>query len=316
MATNALPRSAAMGKGGVLSGGGALLRRALGREKMQKNAHRRHGAKKCGKKSACMDLIGLVSGGKDSVYNLLEATRLGHRTVCLANLRPAPGAPDELDSWMYQTVGWNAVPVLARALALPLVCRATSGKALHTGLAYPASSAGGGDEVEDLYALLREAAAAHPSARGVAVGAILSSYQRARVEAVCARLRLVPVALLWQREQGALLDDMLRSGLRAVLVKVASHGLTPAGHLGRDLRDLRGALRALHHSHGLNVCGEGGEYETLTLDSPLHAAGRVELARVAVGAERGGGGGAHRRGDEAVRDSAWPGVARRDLAGA
>ena len=40
-----------------------------------------------------MDLIGLVSGGKDSIYALLEAVRLGHRIACVANLYPA-GAAD------------------------------------------------------------------------------------------------------------------------------------------------------------------------------------------------------------------------------
>jgi diphthine-ammonia ligase len=234
-----------------------------------------------------MHLIALLSGGKDSVYNAIEATRLGHTIVCAANLHPPQGGPDELDSWMYQTVGWNAVPLVAAALGVPLIRRATSGSAVHTGLAYPAAAAPG-DEVEDLFALLRDAAAAHPTARGVAVGAILSGYQRARVEAVCARLRLVPVALLWAREQRALLKDMVRSSLRAALVKVAAHGLTARTHLGRDVAALRRALRALAGSHGLNACGEGGEYETLALDSPLHARGAVELTEVRVVEQRGG----------------------------
>lgn len=236
-----------------------------------------------------MQLIALLSGGKDSVYNVLEAVRLGHTIACAANLHPGAGCGDELDSWMYQTVGWNAVPLIAGALGVPLIRRATSGAALHTGLGYPpARAADPRDEVEDLFALLRDAAAAHPEARGVAVGAILSGYQRARVEAVCARLRLVPVALLWAREQRALLADMARSGLRAALVKVAAHGLTAAAHLGRDVGALRASLNALHASHGLNVCGEGGEYETLALDSPLHVRGTVELTRMTAVEARGG----------------------------
>ena len=68
-----------------------------------------------------------------------------------------------------------------------------------------------GDEVEDLFLLLQDVLAAHPCIRGVAVGAILSSYQRVRVEAVCARLGLTSVAYLWQRNQDELLQEMVCS---------------------------------------------------------------------------------------------------------
>jgi len=243
-----------------------------------------------------MDLVGLVSGGKDSVYNMLEAVRLGHRVVCLANLHPGDasgsdgGPPQELDSWMYQTVGWNVVPVLAQAMGLPLHRHVTRGEAVHTGLSYPTTGGGGhGDEVEDLHDLLRAVVAAHPSVRGVAVGAILSSYQRLRVESVCARLGLLPVALLWQREQRGLLEDMSASGLRALLVKVASHGLTAEAHLGREVGALAPSLQRLNRQFGLHICGEGGEYETLTLDSPLHREGTVVVGESRVVASPRGG---------------------------
>ena len=38
-------------------------------------------------------------------------------------------------------------------------------------------------------------------AEAVSVGAILSDYQRVRVEGVCARLNLVSLAFLWRRDQ-------------------------------------------------------------------------------------------------------------------
>jgi diphthine-ammonia ligase len=242
-----------------------------------------------------MDLVGLVSGGKDSLFNLLAATRLGHRVVCLANLHPAPpaaagdagdaAAPEELDSFMFQTVGHTTIGAVAECMGLPLVRRATAGHSAHRGLHYPADAAAAAaagaapaavvDEVEDLHALLADVVARHPSVRGVGVGAILSSYQRLRVEAVCARLGLVPVALLWQRRQGGLLRDMVDAGLDAVLVKVASLGLSPR-MLGVPLGQLQPQLHGLHARFGLNVCGEGGEYETITRYCPgLYSHGRL-----------------------------------------
>lgn len=35
-----------------------------------------------------MDYVGLVSGGKDSIYNLMQCNAHGHNLVCLANLHP------------------------------------------------------------------------------------------------------------------------------------------------------------------------------------------------------------------------------------
>ena len=40
----------------------------------------------------------------------------------------------------------------------------------------------------------------------------------------CERLGLTSLALLWRREQGALLEDMIAGGVNAVLVKVACIG--------------------------------------------------------------------------------------------
>lgn len=35
------------------------------------------------------------------------------------------------------------------------------------------------------------------------------------------------------------------------------------------IRDLKQYLLGINEKYGVNVCGEGGEYETLTVDCPL-----------------------------------------------
>jgi enamine deaminase RidA (YjgF/YER057c/UK114 family) len=82
----------------------------------------------------------------------------------------------------------------------------------------------------------------------------------------------VPIAFLWQRDQPQLLQDMLSADIDAVLVKVASMGLRPR-MLGRTLRELLPALRKTSSEAGLNICGEGGEYESLVLRCPLFRPG-------------------------------------------
>lgn len=59
---------------------------------------------------------------------------------------------DELDSYMYQTVGHHAIDLYAEAMALPLYRRTIRGKSMDTGPVYTKCE---GDEVEDLYELLK-----------------------------------------------------------------------------------------------------------------------------------------------------------------
>ena len=112
-------------------------------------------------------------------------------------------------------------------------------------------------------------------------GAILSTYQRTRVETCCQRLQLTsPRGCLWQRPQRQLLKDMSRSGLKAIVVKTATLGLEPED-LGLQLmaRETRSRFDALHDKYAFHVCGEGGEYESLVLDSPRFATKRIVLTK-------------------------------------
>ncbi|CAJ0594085.1 unnamed protein product [Cylicocyclus nassatus] len=210
-----------------------------------------------------MDFVGLVSGGKDSCYNMMCAVNAGHRLVALANLHP--GGRGELDSYMYQSVGSEGVHIIAKAMDLPLYRREITGKPINQDFDYNTTT---GDEVEDLYELLKSVKEHHPSIQGVSAGAILSSYQKLRLENVCRRLNLTPLCFLWERDQEELLQEMISSGLKAVLVKVAAVGLDKT-HLGKSLSEMEPILMRLHAKYGVHPCGEGGEYETYVLDCPL-----------------------------------------------
>ncbi|XP_061102972.1 diphthine--ammonia ligase isoform X1 [Conger conger] len=211
-----------------------------------------------------MKVVALISGGKDSCYNMMQCVAAGHRIVALANLRPKENT-DELDSYMYQTVGHQAIDVYAEAMDLPLYRRTIEGSSLNTGMEYTQRE---GDEVEDLYHLLK-LVQEKEGVEAVSVGAILSDYQRVRVENVCTRLRLQPLAYLWRRDQEALLGEMVSRDVHALIIKVAAFGLDPEKHLGRTLGEMEPYLKQLSKKYGVHVCGEGGEYETFTLDCPL-----------------------------------------------
>lgn len=259
-----------------------------------------------------LNVIGLISGGKDSFYSLLYCIEHGHRLVALANLYPAvedgalpietqlidPEAPIEsfdeqtgeetdLNSFMYQTVGHEVIPLYAAATGLPLYRRQIHGSAVrherdYDYAAIASDSAEGGEETESMLPLLRTVMEKHPEANAVCAGAILSTYQRTRVESVAIRLGLTPLAFLWKypilpsqvamSDEAQLLKDMDVAQLDARIIKVASAGLDE-DHLWLKASSYQGAervkraLRKFGAAQGAAL-GEGGEFETLVVDGP------------------------------------------------
>lgn len=85
----------------------------------------------------------------------------------------------------------------------------------------------------------------------VSSGAILSDYQRNRVESVCQRLGLVSLAYLWRRDQSELLSEMIDEGVDAILIKTAALGLYPLKHCGKTLAQLQPHLEKMV---GIELC--------------------------------------------------------------
>lgn len=239
-----------------------------------------------------MKFVGLVSGGKDSFYAILRAIEQGHELVCCAHLAPARGGDAAREeSFMYQTAGSEVVRrQVEECVGVPCYVREIRGRSENVALVYDTKDDDDddddeavGDEVEDLHRLLQEVLRAQPDVAGVSSGALLSTYQRTRIEHVCARLALASLAFLWRcAPQRAAVDALLDDGgLEAVLVRVACPpGLVPRRHLGASLRALRdgGTLERLQARWRMHPAGEGGEYETLVLDCPrLFKYGRLVL---------------------------------------
>ena len=178
-----------------------------------------------------MEVCALVSGGKDSLFNIKICEELGHSVTCLANLHPQSSQVEELDSFVYQTVGHNLLPILAKAMSLPLVRRAIQGSPVLVESNEYVETAQ--DETEDLYCLLKTVKDQFPTVTAVSVGAIFSDYQRLRVENVASRLGLKVLAFLWRQTQTEIVSRMIAANLDARIVKVASFGLE-AGHVGQE----------------------------------------------------------------------------------
>ncbi|KAI5465873.1 hypothetical protein BGZ63DRAFT_420410 [Mariannaea sp. PMI_226] len=295
-----------------------------------------------------LNVIALISGGKDSFFSLLHCIKHGHRVVALANLFPGPSTTNvsdlltpppslsqqatdisasfslppgleiidpgawaaeavttaryhghgleasekDLNSFMYQTVGHEVLPLYAAATGLPLYRLPITGRAVHHERDYDATDARDSEETESMLPLLRAIMSRHPEVNALSAGAILSTYQRTRVESIAMRLGLVPLAFLWQYtvlpppqdddasnpatgNETQLLTDMANASLEARIIKVASAGLDES-HLWERVSSEHGAervkraLRKFGSSEFAAALGEGGEFETLVVDGPVN----------------------------------------------
>jgi predicted ATP pyrophosphatase (TIGR00289 family) len=191
-----------------------------------------------------MRVAALFSGGKDSTYAARLAEMQSHEVAFLVSMEPA-----RPDSWMFHTINLNLTPLLAEAMGKRLVTAPTSG------------------EKEKELKALRETLSTL-DVDGVVTGALASTYQKSRVDAICQDLGLAHLSPLWGRDPKEVLWEEIAVGMEIILTAVAAAGLDE-GWLGRRLDEKAAReLGRLNERYRLNVCGEGGEYESLVLDAP------------------------------------------------
>lgn len=104
-------------------------------------------------------LFHFVNAERYTVVSLQAVTQMDfqihflfHSVLLIISTFNVAVGSDELDSYMYQTVGHHAVDLYAEAMALPLYRRTIRGRSVDTGRVYTECE---GDEVEDLYELLK-----------------------------------------------------------------------------------------------------------------------------------------------------------------
>lgn len=198
-----------------------------------------------------MRLASLLSGGKDSVYAayLMQQEHQLSYMVSMKTQNP--------DSYMFHTVNIDITRLQAKAWGIPYVGAKTEGVKE--------------EELDDLKETL-----ASLDIDGVITGAIASRYQADRVNKLCDKLGLTHLSPLWAKDREQLLHEMLGSGMKIIFSAVAALGLDQTW-LGEPLTQERIAkLRDLSDRFGVDMCGEGGEYESLVVDAPWFTR-RIEI---------------------------------------
>lgn len=185
----------------------------------------------------------LATGGKDSTLALHHALIEGHEIAYLASMIPL-----REDSWMFHYPNIRMVDLFAEAVEIPLVKAETLGVKE--------------EEVEDLKQLIRKL-----DVDGLVSGGIASNYQKTRVDSICKQLGLKCIAPLWHRDPAEILKEILDLRFEVVITGVYAHGFD-SKWLGRKINaETVEDLVRLNKKYGVSLVGEGGEYETLVLDT-------------------------------------------------
>jgi len=197
----------------------------------------------------------LVSGGKDSALALYRALEEGYQVEYLVTM-----LPQSENSWMFHFPNIHLTDLFAEAAGIPLVKAETAGVKE--------------TELEDLQNLL-----ATLDIEGVVSGAILSQYQKKRIDKICQELNLKSITPLWHEDPKQLLKEIIHLNFHVILVGVYAYGFDQSW-LGRkiDSKTLDD-LNELNKRYQISLVGEGGEYESLVLDAPFFRK-KIQLLKV------------------------------------
>jgi ABC transporter with metal-binding/Fe-S-binding domain ATP-binding protein len=164
---------------------------------------------------------------------------------------------------MFHSVNIHLTRLLAKAWSKPIIEISTRGEKEN--------------ELKDL-----QTALANIPIDGIISGAISSTYQRNRLDTICSTLNIQHFTPLWGNDPEKVLEDEVKAGMEIILSAVAARGLDKSW-LGRRIDDIAvKELKKLSLSFGFNICGEGGEYESLVLTAPW-LKGRLKILRAEIG---------------------------------
>ena len=195
-----------------------------------------------------MKLGVLFSGGKDSCY-AIELASEEHEISCLLTINS-----ENKDSFMFHTPAIEWTEVQAEAMGIGHLFGKTSGNK--------------DSELEDLKDLIKQAISDY-QIEGIVTGAIASVYQATRIQDICADLNLWCFNPLWQSSQTELLLNLISGGYEICITAVAAESLDESW-LGKQITaETISELLSLAKKYRINPAGEGGEFETFVLNSPL-----------------------------------------------
>ena len=196
-----------------------------------------------------MKLASLYSGGKDSNYSIYLASKYNHKITCLISM-----ISKNKDSYMFQTPGNSFLKLQAECLNLPIVEYETEGKKE--------------EELKDLKDAIKKAIKKY-KIEGIVTGAIRSTYQSSRIQKICNELNIYCINPLWQINEEEYLKELIKNKFKIIIISIASYPFTK-DYLGKVIDvHLISKLKEAKKKFSTSLIGEGGEFESFVIDSPL-----------------------------------------------
>jgi len=200
-----------------------------------------------------MEVAVLFSGGKDSCLALYKAMQ-DYEIKCLLTMVSARD-----DSWMFHYPLVELTRLQADAIGIKHFERKTSGVKEK--------------ELEDLKNAIKEM-----DVEGIVTGAIASEYQKKRIDKICKELQIKSITPLWQRDSEEMLREEIRNGFEIIIVGVYAEGFDKSW-IGRKIdEECVDDLVRLNKRFGINISGEGGEFESFVMDGPIFKR-RVQIVK-------------------------------------
>ena len=193
-----------------------------------------------------MKVAVLASGGKDSTYASWWALMQGWSLEVMITVKITGE-----DSMMFQLQNTEIAKFQAESIGVEWI----EVKSL-------------GIENDEIYELEDKIRKFEGSLDAIVVGALRSDYQKTRIERMCERLGLISFCPLWHHNPSEHMNSLIEHGFDVRIVSVSSEGLDEKW-LGKKItKDCLDELTILSEKFRFNLDGEGGEFETITLDAP------------------------------------------------
>ncbi|MFW9991514.1 MAG: diphthine--ammonia ligase [Candidatus Odinarchaeota archaeon] len=200
-----------------------------------------------------MQVAVLISGGKDSLYATWCAM---HQYEVIAVI-----GVTVKESLVYHVQKTEILRAVSECLGIPLILKVVSHQ---------------DDEEKAIEAAIKES-----EAEAIITGGLLSDFQRYHFNKVASRCGIPCFSPLWRKTGELLMQELLNHRLVVIFTSVSAMGLT-RDLIGRQLdEDILKSLIEMSKQTGLNITGEGGEYETLVLDAPFYKK-RISIEQASV----------------------------------
>ena len=201
----------------------------------------------------------LASGGKDSTYASWWAQMQGWSLKAMITVKIEGD-----DSMMFQLQNTEVTEYQAESIGTKWIQVISSGVE--------------NDEINELENAIRNSIGNEIDA--LVVGALRSDYQKTRIERMCEKLGIISFCPMWHHDSELHMNSLVNHGFDVRIISVSSEGLDE-NWLGRKItRESLDELIQLSRKYRFNLDGEGGEFETITLDAPhfkksIHCEGEI-----------------------------------------